>query len=231
VCSPREAGQKVNLPPTTLKQFPDLSSGPAALDCGSGVPIRIPYYALLVLMIGTTFYQQRQMQRASPAGTQQQQQQMMARVMPLFFGVIGFNFPAGLILYWTTTNAVQIVQQHYMFVWRGVRTDAEPVPAKRSGGGFFAKMSRAAMEARGDRSRTERPPPTRRPGDGQRGRPRPPGSTNKSKGARPQPEGLRGSTERKPRPPAKGPNSGTGSKGAQGGGSRDGGDRKKRRKR
>ena len=31
--------------------------------------------------------------------------------MPLFFGFIGFTFPAGLVLYWTTSNLFQIGQQ------------------------------------------------------------------------------------------------------------------------
>ena len=31
--------------------------------------------------------------------------------MPLFIGWISLNFPAGLVLYWVTMNAVQMVQQ------------------------------------------------------------------------------------------------------------------------
>jgi YidC/Oxa1 family membrane protein insertase len=34
--------------------------------------------------------------------------------MPLMFGVFGFFFPSGLVLYWTTSNAWQIGQQYFM---------------------------------------------------------------------------------------------------------------------
>jgi hypothetical protein len=34
--------------------------------------------------------------------------------MPLLFGIWGFLFPAGLVLYWTTTNLFQIGQQGVM---------------------------------------------------------------------------------------------------------------------
>src|SRR5207237_8136686 len=105
VCSAREAGTKAVVKgkgtiPTVEK------------DCGQGGAVRIPFYLFLAAMIATTFYQKRQMQRASPA--QSQQQQMLTRIMPVFFGFIGFSFPAGLVIYWTTTNLVQIAQQFYM---------------------------------------------------------------------------------------------------------------------
>jgi YidC/Oxa1 family membrane protein insertase len=150
VCSAKEAGTQVALPADTLQKFADLKAGPDKLDCGNGFPVRIPYYVLLVLMIGTTYYQQRQMQRASPAGASQQQQQMLTRIMPLFFGFIGFSFPVGLVLYWTTTNGVQIVQQHFM-MGRRAAEGAEPSPKAKPAGdgarrglmGRLADMQRA----------------------------------------------------------------------------------------
>ena len=111
LCSAAQAGGTVKLDPKALANVSDLKGKPP-LDCGKGIPIRIPYYIFALLMLGTTYVQQRQMQKASPGGSQQQQ--MMTRIMPLLFGVWGFIFPAGLVVYWTTTNAVQIVQQQYM---------------------------------------------------------------------------------------------------------------------
>jgi YidC/Oxa1 family membrane protein insertase len=111
LCSAAQAGGTVKLDPKALANVADLK-GKAPLDCGKGIPIRIPYYIFALLMLGTTYVQQRQMQKASPG--QSQQQQMMTRIMPLLFGVWGFIFPAGLVVYWTTTNVVQIVQQQYM---------------------------------------------------------------------------------------------------------------------
>jgi YidC/Oxa1 family membrane protein insertase len=83
----------------------------ATLDCGNGGSAKVAYIGLLLIMVGTAFYQQRQMQKASPPGAASQQQQAIMKFMPLFFGFIGFNFPAGLVLYWTTSNLFQIGQQ------------------------------------------------------------------------------------------------------------------------
>ena len=66
---------------------------------------------MLLIMVGTSFYQTLQTQRASPQGAASQQQQMILRVMPLFFGFIGWSFPVGLVLYWTVSNLFMIGQQ------------------------------------------------------------------------------------------------------------------------
>ena len=82
-----------------------------ALDCGDSSTDKIAYIAMLLFMVATTFSQQRQMQKASPPNAASSQQQAIMKVMPLFFGFIGFTFPAGLVLYWTTSNLFQIGQQ------------------------------------------------------------------------------------------------------------------------
>lgn len=82
------------------------------LPCGTdGITSKIGYVLLLGLMIATSFYQTLQTQRASPQGAASNQQQMILRIMPLFFGFIGYSFPAGLVLYWTTSNLFMIGQQ------------------------------------------------------------------------------------------------------------------------
>jgi YidC/Oxa1 family membrane protein insertase len=93
--------------------IPNLTSS-STLDCGKGVPSKIPYFVLLALMIATTFYQQRQMQKASPPGATSGQQQTIMKLMPIMFGVFGFAFPAGLVVYWTVSNIFQIGQQSYL---------------------------------------------------------------------------------------------------------------------
>jgi YidC/Oxa1 family membrane protein insertase len=95
---------------TDLQPIPSLTSS-GQLDCGNGIPSKIPYFVLLAAMIATTFYQQRQMQKASPPGASSQQQQAIMKFMPLMFGIFGFAFPGGLVLYWTTSNLFQITQQ------------------------------------------------------------------------------------------------------------------------
>jgi membrane protein insertase Oxa1/YidC/SpoIIIJ len=95
-----------------------IESQPVAqqkLDCGTKkIPDAIPYALLLLLMLGTTIYQQRQMTKANPPGANAGPQAAMMKYMPLLYVVWGYAFPAGLIVYWTTSNAIQIAQQAVM---------------------------------------------------------------------------------------------------------------------
>ncbi|MDH4111739.1 MAG: YidC/Oxa1 family membrane protein insertase [Actinomycetota bacterium] len=94
------------------RQALDSFESKPVIPCGTdGLTSKIGYVLLLGLMIGTSFYQTLQTQRASPQGAASSQQQMILRVMPLFFGFIGFSFPAGLVLYWTVSNLFMIGQQ------------------------------------------------------------------------------------------------------------------------
>jgi YidC/Oxa1 family membrane protein insertase len=229
LCSSLEAGQqRERNDPKAIAPDKEVLH----LDCGSGIPIRIPYYVLAALMIGTTFYQQKQMQKASPPGASAQQQ-TLTRVMPLLFGVWGILFPAGLVLYWTTSNLWQIGQQHFILRARR-QAEAEPSRGPAKGNGKAAPDGRKA---------TGGSTPTKTPASGTGRR-----SSSTSKPAR---RGLfasmleraerdrarkRGSSKPKtanpgtnqspPSPPAKPPASGTGS-----GGRPSAGNRKKRRKR
>jgi YidC/Oxa1 family membrane protein insertase len=107
-CSASYAGRTVEVLNTAGEATEDT------LDCGDSIPDRIPYYVILVLMIGTTFYSSRQTQKATPASAQNQQTQIITKVMPVMFGIFGFAFPAGLVLYWTVSNIFQIGQQAAM---------------------------------------------------------------------------------------------------------------------
>ena len=90
----------------------DSFTAKPVLNCGvDGIADKIAYVALLLIMVGTSYYQTLQTQRASPQGAASQQQQMILRIMPLFFGFIGWSFPAGLVLYWTVSNLFMIGQQ------------------------------------------------------------------------------------------------------------------------
>jgi YidC/Oxa1 family membrane protein insertase len=63
--------------------------------------------ALIVLYLGTQLTSSLMMQ----APTMDQTQRRMMLLLPLFFVIFIINFPAGLILYWITTNAWAIGQQ------------------------------------------------------------------------------------------------------------------------
>jgi YidC/Oxa1 family membrane protein insertase len=144
------------------------------VDCGSDVVDRIPYYIFAVLMFGTTFFQQRQMQQATPPGASNQQQALL-KVMPIVFGVFGIFFPAGLVLYWTTSNGWQIGQQYFMLKSRPtaeqLAANAKSKPQKAEKKGFMASM----ME-RADQQRQLRGGSTPKPGGKKPGNSKPPSS-------------------------------------------------------
>jgi YidC/Oxa1 family membrane protein insertase len=129
-------------------------------------------------MFGTTFYQQRQMQKASPPGAASSQQQALLKIMPLMFGVFGIFFPAGLVLYWTTSNAWQIGQQYFMLKTRPTAeqlaavADAKGKTAPSEKKGFMASMMERAEQQRAAREGTQRKPGTPKPGTPKPGTPK-----------------------------------------------------------
>ena len=82
---------------------------PREADSG-GFPL-VGYYGLIALMVASTWYQTRQMQQIQG---QQQGSQMIGRIMPVFLGFISLSIPAGVLVYWVTTNAWQIGSQRVM---------------------------------------------------------------------------------------------------------------------
>lgn len=145
------------------------------VNCGDSPVDRVPYYAFAALMFATTYLQQRQMQKASPPGTASQQQQALLKVMPLMFGVFGVFFPAGLVLYWTTSNVWQIGQQYFML---RSRPTAEQLAERAARGsarkGLFAQMAERAEEERRRRGQAGAAGGAARPAGGSKA-PRPPG--------------------------------------------------------
>jgi YidC/Oxa1 family membrane protein insertase len=91
----------------------------------SGLSIALPYLIMMALMVATQYVQQWHSTygQARPdqkgAGTQQ----AITRIMPLFIGFISYNFPAGLVLYWSTSNVFRLGQQVLIF-----RIDGRPSP-------------------------------------------------------------------------------------------------------
>jgi YidC/Oxa1 family membrane protein insertase len=218
LCSASQAGRGVI--PVAVKKGEVATI--KTLDCGKGIPVRVPYYVFMGLMIGTTFVQQRQMTRASPAGAQQQQAVM--KIMPILFGVWGFIFPAGLVVYWTTTNLVQIVQQRYMLGRPAPSEDGDTSRTGGRGGGAGVLSGLRDLLTPGRQSPGSSPSAARprRPAAGDAG----PGRPGAAGGRKPGPSGGKGS-QSGPGTPGR---SGDGQGGAKSGG-RDGRGRKKRRKR
>jgi YidC/Oxa1 family membrane protein insertase len=183
LCSAQQAGNG-DAKVTSRYRASDNAGIEYQLNCGDSVPQRFPYYLFAAAMFATTYLQQRQMQKASPPGAASQQQQALLRIMPLAFGVFGFFFPVGLVLYWTTSNAWQIGQQYFMLK---NRPTAESLAARANGRrerrGFMASIMDRANQERtrrdsGDGRPAQKPgseggrpgtPPQRKPGTGGRG--------------------------------------------------------------
>ena len=121
-CNPSNAGRGL------------VEVGGNRLDCGSGIfPAAIPFFILVALMVFTTYYQQKQMTAAT--GQQQAQMQLMLRIMPVFLGFISLSIPAGVLVYWVTTNVWQIGQQHVMLRAKArAEVEGSPPPAPKPSG-------------------------------------------------------------------------------------------------
>ncbi len=101
----------------------------------------LPYLAMILVMVAAQYVQQWHATygQAKPEGPGSGSQQMITRIMPLFIGFISYNFPAGLLLYWTTSNLFRLGQQFLIFRMEGRPTrpgseqaSAKPAPAKES---------------------------------------------------------------------------------------------------
>jgi YidC/Oxa1 family membrane protein insertase len=185
------------------------------LDCGQGIPVKIPYFAFLLVMVATTFYQQRQMQKVAPPGSTNTQQQALFKIMPLMFGIFGISFPAGLVVYWTTSNLWQIGQQYVMLRLGHIGPDAQQAPPKPARTGFLSGLL-ARMEAQ----RPDRPRTAAQDGSRDRDKPGPQGGAKRQDGSKGRSRGQSGkSTPKKGTtkpPPAKRPGRGGTSAGSTG---------------
>jgi membrane protein insertase Oxa1/YidC/SpoIIIJ len=67
-------------------------------------------------VVATSFYQQRQVtaRRSGGSAVMNPQQEMIMKFLPLLSGIWSFVFPAGLVLYWATSNVFRIGQQAYI---------------------------------------------------------------------------------------------------------------------
>ena len=81
-----------------------------------------PTYILPLISALSTFVLQKISTVAAPNS---QQSKIFMIVMPIFIGWISLNFPAGLVLYWITMNAVQMVQQFWVYRNNDKQSDKE----------------------------------------------------------------------------------------------------------
>ncbi len=107
-----------------LSQTDEMTFGPFDLAAQAGDLVQsnflkaIPYLILIAFVVASSYYQQRQVSaRRGPDNSNSpmnQQQQILLRVLPLMTGIWSFFFPAGLVVYWATSNLFRIGQQSYI---------------------------------------------------------------------------------------------------------------------
>lgn len=84
----------------------NLSLSPSAVNIAKfGLSAAASYYFLIILMVATTYWQQKMMS-ADP------QQDRIMLFMTVFMAFIAWRLPAGVLLYWITTNVWGIAQQY-----------------------------------------------------------------------------------------------------------------------
>ncbi len=111
----------------------------------------IPYLIVVVLVIASGWIQSKQVTPQSSDGTGQQAQ-LMTRIMPLLFGVFSFSFPAGLNLYFVTSNLFRVGQQGMIFRMDG-RPEPPPVQKKEDGPPSAPKNPQGSAKKRKRRRR------------------------------------------------------------------------------
>ncbi|HJS71564.1 MAG TPA: YidC/Oxa1 family membrane protein insertase [Acidimicrobiia bacterium] len=99
-----------------------LGTSPSEAVSEIGFPGAIPYLIMIVIMVATQYIQQwhstyGQVRDKNQPGAGAQQ--VVTKIMPLFIGFISWNFPAGLVLYWTTSNLFRLGQQVLIFKMDG----------------------------------------------------------------------------------------------------------------
>ncbi len=125
----------------------------------------IPYVILILAVVATGYYQTRQtMARQKPNGDQNQQQQTMQTVMkffPIFFGVISWSLPAGLVLYFAVSQLFRIGQQAVILRMDPVKDggDAPSADARpgRTGKAVDAPAPRSKRPAASDKPVAAKP--------------------------------------------------------------------------
>jgi len=210
----------------------EATTGDGKLPCGNATTDKIPYFALLIVMIGTTFYQQRQMQKASPPGAASGQQQAILKLMPIMFGIFGYTFPAGLTLYWTVSNTWQIGQQYVLLKAGHIGPDAmerriAEQRAKNADKPAAKPGLMARMQERAEQSQKAKQPPPKKPSSGKstgNSRSGTAGKGTPPKGRRPNTGGAGGTPKSGGTPPKPGrrPNTDPRKRGGGSGGEGDG---------
>jgi YidC/Oxa1 family membrane protein insertase len=142
----------------TMKSFGIDLADSALKVIGDSFVRGLPYLGLVLLVAGSSYYQQRQISARQTGQVANPQQQMLLKVMPGLFAVISLTFPAGLIVYFLTSNLYRIAQNAYI-TRRFFRDDK--AAASTSGNGSAPSSTKAKPET--TKRSTPKPAPSSRP--------------------------------------------------------------------
>ena len=95
-----------------------LNTSPSEAVSTEGFFGALPYVLMIIFMVATQYVQQWHSTygQTRPSGQPGAgAQQAITKIMPLFIGFISWNFPAGLVLYWATSNLFRLGQQVLIF--------------------------------------------------------------------------------------------------------------------
>jgi YidC/Oxa1 family membrane protein insertase len=114
-----------------------LNSSKAKLDSlnATAGTVKTVTIILIVLMMVTSYLTSRQLMARSKASGQpsapgaDSTQKVLLYGMPIFFGILGYNFQMGVLLYWLTTNVWTYGQQAFVLN----RMDNEPLALSSTG--------------------------------------------------------------------------------------------------
>jgi YidC/Oxa1 family membrane protein insertase len=139
----------------------------SAVDAHDGFLSAAPYFILVGLVILTGFLQTRQAQKRTPVANKQMG--MVMRILPIFFGLISLQFPAGLVLYFFVSNLWRLGQQEVIFRRHGSATTtgskSSAIDVASKDRGQKSTTATAVLEAPDDEADAvdEAPPPTPKP--------------------------------------------------------------------
>ena len=134
----------------------NLGISPSAAVSHFGLASAFPYLLMIGFMVAVQYVQQWHATYGADRPDQPGAgaQQAITKIMPLFIGFISWNFPAGLVLYWATSNLFRLGQQAVIFKIDGRPSspgtakdsseskDSEAAPAKKPQPGAANKRRR-----------------------------------------------------------------------------------------
>ncbi|MCC7077316.1 MAG: YidC/Oxa1 family membrane protein insertase [Acidimicrobiia bacterium] len=145
----------------------DLALTPFQAVSEFGILPAIPYFIVVALIVLTGWYQQKQIQARNDASKSQQDvpqaMRTMTRIFPIFFGLISLSLPAGVNIYFLTSNLFQVGQQ-YLIIRRSGDEDNLVLPAETA-----KKAPRGEGRGRATGGRTTTSGPARSTGKGKSG--------------------------------------------------------------